>query len=156
MPYADPANHRKWARQFARTPAQCAARRIWRAANLEEVKAARRRYKVKFGRRDWLWHTYRISLPDYDKLLADQEGHCALCDRTPDQERHGVLCVDHCHETDRIRGLLCDKHNRYLGGDTEASLLRALEYIRRGAARNSNHPRCFQDGAVRGPNPGVG
>jgi Recombination endonuclease VII len=61
-----------------------------------------------------------------------QDGHCFFCDRTPDQERYGVLCVDHCHETGRIRGLLCITHNRSLGvfGDNEQGLLKVLAYVR--------------------------
>lgn len=69
---------------------------------------------------------------EYKELLQKQDGHCFFCDRVPDEEAYGVLCVDHCHETHRARGLLCRQHNSALGlfGDNEAGVLKLLEYVR--------------------------
>ena len=80
-----------------------------------------------------LKHRFGISIEDYEALLARQGGHCALCDRTPEQEHTGLLMIDHCHETKTVRGLLCFKHNRGLGvlGDNEDGLMRALAYLRK-------------------------
>ena len=47
----------------------------------------------------------------YDQLLAEQDGHCALCPNTPKTRR---LHVDHDHRTLQIRGLLCHRCNRSL------------------------------------------
>ena len=98
-------------------------RRIWKTENPEKLKISQRRTQLK--------KKYGLSLEDYDKLLLLQGGHCALCNKTPDGERYGVLAVDHCHKTNRIRGLLCDIHNRALGafGDNEEGLLKAITYI---------------------------
>ncbi len=73
-----------------------------------------------------------FTLEMYDALLMQQDGHCALCPRTPEENTHGVLCVDHCHTTERIRGLLCNPCNLALGrfGDAEKGLLSALAYVR--------------------------
>lgn len=47
---------------------------------------------------------YDISVEDYDKMLAFQDGVCAICGRPPKTLR---LSVDHDHKTGEVRGLLC-------------------------------------------------
>jgi Recombination endonuclease VII len=84
--------------------------------------------------RDWyLQHTYGISAAEYDRMLASQGGGCALCGkRAEEQKRYGkYLHVDHDHDTGRVRGLLCDRHNLLIGQwDHDSMLLRrAAEYI---------------------------
>jgi Recombination endonuclease VII len=70
---------------------------------------------------------YGISPAEYDALLAKQNGACAIC------RRHvkGRLCVDHCHVTGMVRGLLCKECNGALGylKDDQASLVAALAYL---------------------------
>jgi hypothetical protein len=70
---------------------------------------------------------YGISPAEYDALLAKQGGACAICRR----RAKGRLCVDHCHLTGTIRGLLCHACNRALGAlkDDQASLVAALAYL---------------------------
>lgn len=63
-------------------------------------------------------------------MLASQDGACAICATRPTTNR---LVVDHDHETDVIRGLLCNACNvgiGYLGDDPER-LRRAISYLRR-------------------------
>jgi Recombination endonuclease VII len=80
---------------------------------------------------------YGISLVEYEELLEQQSFVCAICKQ---QERHrnkdcGVsnLAVDHCHKSNKIRGLLCNRCNRGLGllGDSEEILSEALNYLRK-------------------------
>jgi Recombination endonuclease VII len=70
---------------------------------------------------------YGISPAEYDALLAKQGGACAICRK----RSKGRLCVDHCHLTGTIRGLLCHTCNRALGAlkDDQASLVAALAYL---------------------------
>ena len=70
---------------------------------------------------------YGLSDEDYDTLLAKQGGACAICRRRP----RGRLCVDHCHLTGMVRGLLCRKCNLGLGClvDDAASLISAFAYL---------------------------
>jgi hypothetical protein len=111
----------------------------WEANNKHRRKDWKRKWKLEnpdklkiHARRAQLKRKYNITLEKYNELLSLQNGHCFFCDRTPEQERYGVLCVDHCHKTNRIRGLLCITHNRSLGvfGDNEEGLLKALTYVR--------------------------
>ena len=69
---------------------------------------------------------YGLSLADYRALQARQGNACAIC-RKPAR----VLCIDHCHITGRVRGLLCPKCNSALGFcDDDPRLLRAaLAYL---------------------------
>lgn len=67
----------------------------------------------------------------YQKLLQGQDGRCAICRKTP-EENGQRLAVDHCHHTERIRGLLCKDCNLGIGrlGDTVAAVERALNYLK--------------------------
>ena len=80
-----------------------------------------------------LQRKYGIGIPDYERILAEQGGCCALCGKTKSMGA-GVFHVDHCHDTGRIRGLLCYPCNYSLGvfGDNIAGLERVIDYIRRG------------------------
>jgi hypothetical protein len=60
-----------------------------------------------------------MTVADYNALLAEQKGVCAIC-RNPELRRgnHGKakrLSVDHDHETGKVRGLLCQDCNTALG-----------------------------------------
>jgi hypothetical protein len=70
---------------------------------------------------------YGISPAEYDALLAKQGGACAICRKRSKQR----LCVDHCHVTGMVRGLLCHECNGALGylRDDQASLVAALAYL---------------------------
>lgn len=83
--------------------------------------------------RQHLLRKYGIELEDYDRLLEQQAGVCAICGSPPLPGRpYKALAVDHCHETGSIRGLLCDLCNRGLGmfKDSPDLLESALAYLR--------------------------
>lgn len=88
-------------------------------------------------RRSWrrVLDEYGITEADFRELEAKQGGRCAICSSLPEERstRCRVLSVDHCHETGKVRGLLCDPCNRGLGflGDSEDSLAKALDYLRK-------------------------
>jgi hypothetical protein len=74
---------------------------------------------------------YGISRADYAALLARQGGVCAICGKPPEK----TLCVDHCHATGKVRGLLCRQCNFGLGcyAEDQTALIAALAYLGRGA-----------------------
>lgn len=79
-------------------------------------------------------NVYGMSKEDFFDLLEKQDNKCALCGKPYLGLARRDIHIDHCHETGKIRGLLCLGCNTGLGmlGDNEAGLLKALEYIRGG------------------------
>ena len=65
-----------------------------------------------------LVHRYGVTAPARKKLLREQNNSCALCRNkikfTGDTSQLGA-CLDHCHSTGRIRGILCGTCNTWLG-----------------------------------------
>jgi len=81
--------------------------------------------------------TYGISLSQYDEMFRKQNGVCAICqrpERVIDKSTNEIrrLAVDHCHTTNKIRGLLCYACNTSIGkmNDDPEVLERAAQYIR--------------------------
>lgn len=75
---------------------------------------------------------YGLSLDDYKLLLEGQNHRCAVCLTSFKDVRK--VCVDHDHNTDEVRGLLCDHCNRGLGllKDDRQVLQRAIDYLNAG------------------------
>jgi hypothetical protein len=80
---------------------------------------------------------YGISENDYKNMFNKQNGLCAVCLKPETtlnntKTRVKLLAVDHCHETNKIRGLLCALCNQGLGKfkDNEDNLTRAINYLR--------------------------
>lgn len=69
---------------------------------------------------------YGLEPDDYDRLLAQQNGVCAICEH-PEKIRTS-LSVDHDHETNEVRGLLCFNCNSSLG-KLEAHMDNLLAYL---------------------------
>lgn len=72
---------------------------------------------------------YGLSVADLRRLL-DAATDCAVCHRA-DVE----LVIDHCHNTGRIRGVLCSPCNVGIGmlAESRVKMLAAIDYIRRSA-----------------------
>src|SRR5580700_4568805 len=64
-------------------------------------------------------HKFGLSKESYEAMLARQSGGCAICGSSMPGTRNGKplvrFSVDHDHETDQIRGLLCLNCNAGLG-----------------------------------------
>ncbi len=57
---------------------------------------------------------YNISQEDYERMKIKQNFRCAICNEHEDNLKR-ILCVDHNHQTGKVRGLLCDTCNKFLG-----------------------------------------
>src|SRR5689334_6819967 len=84
----------------------------WQDKNRDDRNAYRRANPAPSDQGDakhgkHLKGTYGITLEEYQAMLEEQEHVCAICGGT-DTKR---LSVDHCHITEKIRGLLCRKCN---------------------------------------------
>ena len=89
----------------------------WYKNNGEAKKKHRRNYLYKLDK-DW-----------YELTLVEQNFRCAGC-LVHQKDLEYSLCVDHCHTTDKPRGLLCKPCNFALGhcNDNEDTLRRLAKY----------------------------
>jgi hypothetical protein len=83
-------------------------------------KSYRENNKERFAvsaRKKYLKHRYNLSVEDYTVMLEKQNNSCAICNVTSNKITNNDcnFAVDHCHETGKIRGLLCNQCNRALG-----------------------------------------
>ena len=77
---------------------------------------------------------YGISLDQYNDMLNNQNGVCAICKGTQTPSGRNIdayLAVDHCHKTGKFRGILCRNCNVGIGNLQESKeiLLSALKYL---------------------------
>lgn len=102
----DPTSHRR-------------SSKAWKENNPERAADAR----VK--------RTYGLEHGSYAAMFAAQGGACAICgttDRGPRSRFH----IDHCHDTGKVRGLLCSRCNTGIGQfkhDPER-IRSAVEYVK--------------------------
>ena len=80
-----------------------------RAAWKRSLGATRRRWAMKSN--------YGITIEQYDAMVVAQNGCCAICGQEPQFaiRQWKKLHVDHCHETGKVRALLCVHCNHGLG-----------------------------------------
>ncbi len=79
----------------------------------------RQRYTPAEGHEWNLRYHYDISLEEYNLILFRQAGVCAICKQPETAVGRGgkvkTLAVDHDHENNNVRGLLCSRCNLMLG-----------------------------------------
>ncbi len=80
---------------------------------------------------------YGLEHGGYAAMLAKQDGKCAICLTTEPGSRLARFHVDHCHSSEVIRGLLCERCNRGLGSflDNPDLLIRAAAYVQSAKGR---------------------
>lgn len=108
--------------------------KIYRDSNKEKIKEQIRiiRHKNKWNYlRTRLMKEHSLTLEDYFQMLERQKNLCAICSNPPSSNKR--LCVDHCHMTNKVRELLCDRCNTTLGKFEENIELfkQAINYLER-------------------------
>src|ERR1700761_10093 len=110
---------------------------------LQERESWKRRFdingeKKRFSAMGWrLKYKFGITLADFLAMIEKQEGRCAICQidvksLTIGKGRREAACVDHDHETGKIRGVLCHSCNTGIGllGDSIGILEKAIKYLK--------------------------
>jgi hypothetical protein len=105
-------------------------------AATETGREARRNARARWNEGNheyFLQYRYDLSLAQYNALLLAQGGGCAICQTDAPGGNYTKWAVDHCHDTNRVRGLLCGACNMGLGKfkDDPARLRAAAEYLER-------------------------
>ena len=104
-----------------------ALRKVW--AN---VPRPRKPKSKEQRRRASLWQKYGMRESEYARRVLEQRGLCAICGEAPSGKRP-TLCVDHCHNSKAVRGLLCSACNSGIGyfKDSPSRLASAISYLSR-------------------------
>ena len=158
------ARREKYANDPEQRRKECARAERYRLTHKEEI-AERERLHRKQHPEVWkkkhIQYTYGLSWDEYQAILARQGGVCAMC-KTKSKRR---LCVDHCHKTGMVRGILCDPCNLTIGlcRDSTKITRAATAYLEaaqkrirrklRGKKKKKARPspRATRAGAVRSP-----
>lgn len=90
---------------------------IWKTKNIDKVRETARNYvrnnKEKLS--DYYYKTkYGITLEDKNKMIENQKSLCAICNSDNPKSKYGWQ-VDHDHETNKVRAILCMDCNVTLG-----------------------------------------
>lgn len=110
----------------------------WTAENPDIVKQNKKDYYYRHPdrvRNKELKHKFGITLEEYNQMLLFQLGVCAICSNPETSSgRSGKLrplAVDHDHQTNKNRGLLCSACNSALGllKDNVELLEKAIKYL---------------------------
>lgn len=80
------------------------------------------------GRAGGRWYDamnlYGVDETMWNAMYFEQDGTCPIC-----LDREATV-IDHCHETGKVRGLLCIRCNSVLGDmEKPGRLVRALDYL---------------------------
>lgn len=92
--------------------------KTWRQNNPDKIKDNALKYD--FG----------ITLVEYN-LMLDKQNHCCFLCEVHESKLKSKLAVDHCHISNKIRGLLCNNCNRGIGHlkHNIKTLTKAIKYL---------------------------
>jgi hypothetical protein len=84
----------------------------------------------EYFRDNALKRVYGISLQEFNTLLKEQNYCCAICGKHQETVKKSFH-IDHCHITNEVRGILCNKCNMGLGlfQENNALLNNAINYL---------------------------
>ena len=87
--------------------------------------------KKETDRRSQYRNLYGITIADYDSMLEEQLDSCGICG-THQSLLAKRLHVDHCHDTNKVRGLLCSNCNLAFGlfKDNLDTIQRAINLLK--------------------------
>jgi hypothetical protein len=103
------------------------ARKKWSDTNPEKAHLSNRGRNLK--------HKYGVNLEWYEDQFKKQNYSCAICEsktnKTSGDREFWNFSVDHCHDSGKVRGILCNNCNRALGllQDSAELLQRAKNYL---------------------------
>jgi len=109
----------------------------YKARSHRSGKNRRKKSNYREKNREHTLKKYGLSLQDYDNLCDEQNGLCLICCKPEsiidyNTKKLKPLAVDHCHITNKVRGLLCSKCNQAIGllQDSPKLLHNAATYLK--------------------------
>lgn len=124
MPFKDPEKAKQYRQAYRQRP-EVKERKNERERKYHHLRKTNPEYKRKRKNTELKCY-FGITIEDYDRMLKEQNGSCAICETKPLK-----LCVDHCHATGKVRGLLCNDCNLGIGKlkDNIKTLQNAISYL---------------------------
>ena len=125
-----------WKRLSSRNDPKAKERsKAWRLNNLERSRENSKKYQKNNPNMllKWQLKKYKMTLEDYNKLVENQKGLCAICENEPGGMSNSKkrLSVDHNHKTGKVRGLLCGSCNVGIGNLKNINNLKsAIKYLK--------------------------
>lgn len=117
------ARHKKWRDKNADRLKEYRA--ADRSKNMDRIRKTTRAYSIKYS--------YGITLEEYDRLRTAQNNRCAICntDKAARVHTDHSWRVDHCHDTGKVRGLLCHNCNIAMGllKENTTTLQQMIDYL---------------------------
>lgn len=117
-----------------------------RCCRSKKRKKQKRSGKQKRARKNWsnsdkgkvsrfctyLKHKFNMTVQQYEVLLKRQNNKCAICKNNLPYRTQGT-CIDHNHQTGKVRGILCRNCNLGLGffQDDLDLFVSAMSYLQR-------------------------
>ena len=120
---------REWKRRARRDPIKGEIiREKARVQRRKDYSDPEKRARLKAAMRKWM---YGLEADQFQSLWDAQHGRCAICKGALFVDKRKSFNIDHCHNTGRVRGLLCNKCNTGLGllGDDPERLRDAIVYL---------------------------
>ena len=121
----------------------------WRVSNPERIKEYWRRASKKHYEKNYLARNlsrranlYGISKDEIAALYVLCDSKCRICGRPEKDRKNGVLHIDHCHKSGRVRGLLCYRCNIGIGmfDDNKDLMASAITYLGGDSDSRSHKP----------------
>lgn len=142
MPLKDRAKYLEYLRKYKKIYREKNLKRLkeesnqWNKENPEKHRQSQKKYFDNHKEKEWergrrikLKRDYNLTLEQYNQMFVDQNGVCDICKENPSKGKQ--LCVDHDHNTGKVRGLLCNNCNFGIGflKDSINNLSEAIKYL---------------------------
>jgi len=129
----NPNKVKEYTSKYNKSPKYREYHKKWDKINKDKRTEYRRRWVNKYPEKELnsrLLYQFGITIEKYKQMLKIQNNVCAICGQKSKIKR---LCIDHCHKTNIIRGLLCDSCNKGLGDfkDNIKYIKSAIKYLQK-------------------------
>ena len=95
-----------------------------------KTKELRRQYIEEYTKKTVLKKRYGLSYEKYQEMIKNQNNQCAICHKHQSELKQ-ILCVDHDHNTNKVRELLCNECNVALAAFENFDNRPFLEYLKK-------------------------
>lgn len=112
---------------------KAASGRAWKKKNKDKCATYRRKHAEAHrseltakAREKRLSEKYNLTVKQYEEMLDKQNGRCAICLTEfvdGGSRRRELPNVDHCHDTGKVRGILCNRCNVGIGTFWDSPIL---------------------------------